>query len=603
MRLFRSVKNLGFLFLFFVLLASGTACASQSGNIFVSPRTGVGVGSVWGVFVGVSTYQDSELNLTYAHKDAEALHQFFVTQFQGKVPADQFKLLTNDYAKRGQVLLAVKEVLRRAQREDLVILFFAMQGLLDTTGQNLYFLTHDADPSFPEDDAVSGDDILRQIHRSKARNIVLMLDANHTGAIWSSGSVFSTTSAKHGTAVLYSSSVAERSQEGKQFCGGHGAFTCALLTGLKGEADANSNTLIELRELIDYTYRAVKESTDGSQNPYIAGSYDNGLPLAFALGWGGSNSGSIESAGVAGRASTEKLDSLQDGSHTFIQQRKQNQVGRLDPLKGENQKTAAENLSNKKGESARNSHSNIDFGLYHALVIGNEEYLYLDDLQTAGEDAEAVARVLQNEYGFTVHRLLNGTRDQIIEGLDRLRGTLTRGDNLLIYYAGHGVLDRQSDRGYWLPVDAKEFTRSRWISSTDIADTLKAMNAKHVIVVADSCYSGTLVRDISIKLKSSLDLGVHLQRTSSKRSRTALTSGALEPVLDGGGGGHSVFAKYFLQALQENQEVLEGEDLYMRIKKRIRLNAEQKPRYGDIRFTGHELDGDFLFVRKRTTPE
>jgi hypothetical protein len=42
-----------------------------------------------------------------------------------------------------------------------------------------------------------------------------------------------------------------------------------------------------------------------------------------------------------------------------------------------------------------------------------------------------------------------------------------------------------------------------------------------------------------------------------KRSRTVLTSGALEPVADSGGGGHSVFAKVFIESLAQNNGVLD----------------------------------------------
>jgi formylglycine-generating enzyme required for sulfatase activity len=86
-----------------------------------------------------------------------------------------------------------------------------------------------------------------------------------------------------GIAVLTSSSAAEQSQEGGQFCGGHGAFTCALLEGLKGKADSDRNGLVQIRELFDFTYREVKQLTKGVQHPAIDGRYDNGLPLATTL--------------------------------------------------------------------------------------------------------------------------------------------------------------------------------------------------------------------------------------------------------------------------------------------------------------------------------
>jgi len=84
-----------------------------------------------------------------------------------------------------------------------------------------------------------------------------------------------------------------------------------------------------------------------------------------------------------------------------------------------------------------------------------------------------------------------------------------------------------------------------------------------------------------------------------KRGRTALVSGGLEPVVDGGGGtNHSVFAKAFIAALRENAGVLEGHALFDRIKRPVVLNANQTPQYSDIRMAGHE-GGEFLFVRRQ----
>jgi hypothetical protein len=235
----------------------------------------------------------------------------------------------------------------------------------------------------------------------------------------------------------------------------------------------------------------------------------------------------------------------------------------------------------------------IDFGAYHALVIGNDTHENLPDLKTAVTDAKAIADVLTGEYGFKVKTLLNATRLDIIDALDEYQETLTDKDNLLIYYAGHGWLNEDTGRGYWLPVDAKINRRSRWVSNATISDTLKGLLAKHVMVVADSCYSGTLVRGAGVSLRS----GEYWARMARKRTRVALTSGGLEPVVDTGGGGHSPFAKAFLDALKGNEAVMDGTQLFSRLRRPVMLNANQTPEYSDVRNAGHD-GGDFLFVRK-----
>ena len=236
----------------------------------------------------------------------------------------------------------------------------------------------------------------------------------------------------------------------------------------------------------------------------------------------------------------------------------------------------------------------IPFGHYHALVIGNDAYRTLPRLASAARDAAAVADVLKNHYGFEVETLINATREQIIDSLSGLRKRLTADDNLVIYYAGHGVYDEAADRGYWLPIDADRNTPTNWVSNADITDMIKAMQAKHVLIVADSCYSGTLTRGL---LVAQTDAG-YIRRMAEKRARTALTSGGLEPVVDAGGNaGHSVFAGALIDVLMGNTGVMDGQDLFAQISGPVAVNAPQTPVYGDVRFAGHD-GGDFIFVRK-----
>lgn len=236
----------------------------------------------------------------------------------------------------------------------------------------------------------------------------------------------------------------------------------------------------------------------------------------------------------------------------------------------------------------------IDFGSYHALVIGNNAYRRVRRLQTAVFDARAVAETLEKTYGFRVTLLLDATRGQMLDAFDEVRQRLTEHDNLLIYYAGHGYLDTDSDRGYWMPVDADGDRRANWLSNSDLADVVRATRAKHVLVIADSCYSGTLTRSLSTEMTNLRDYS----RLAEKRARTALTSGGLEPVADGGGGGHSVFAKAFLDALNANTGVVDMSQIFSAMRRQVMLASDQTPQYGDIRQTGHK-GGDFIFVRQR----
>jgi TPR repeat protein len=245
----------------------------------------------------------------------------------------------------------------------------------------------------------------------------------------------------------------------------------------------------------------------------------------------------------------------------------------------------------------------IDFGRYHALVIGNQDYRLLPKLDTAVADAKAIADILARKYGFKVTLLTNATRYELLSALNKLRSELTDRDNLLIYYAGHGEIDRANLRGHWLPVDAEPNSDANWISNVSITDLLNAMSVKHALVIADSCYAGTLTRSSIGQLESGVsdDARVKwLKAIAQARVRTVLTSGGVQPVMDGGGGEHSVFAKSLLDVLRDNEDVLEAQRIYREVAARVldrasRFQIEQRPEYAPLRFAGHE-SGDFVFV-------
>jgi tetratricopeptide (TPR) repeat protein len=234
-------------------------------------------------------------------------------------------------------------------------------------------------------------------------------------------------------------------------------------------------------------------------------------------------------------------------------------------------------------------------GRYHALVIGNDTYEHLERLDTAATDARAVGELLANQYGFEVTPLINATRAQIVDVLDEYRNRLRANDNLLIYYAGHGSLDAEADKGYWLPIDAQPHRRTQWVSNDTVRDTLRALKARHVLVVADSCFSGTLTRGAELKLGRGQE---HLERMASLKSRQVLSSGGLEPVADSSGSGHSPFAAALLRALESNRGILDATSLFAELRRPVALDSEQLPHFADIRLAGHE-GGDFLFVRRK----
>jgi len=239
-----------------------------------------------------------------------------------------------------------------------------------------------------------------------------------------------------------------------------------------------------------------------------------------------------------------------------------------------------------------------DLGAYYALVIGNDAYGSFPALKTASADADAVADQLQKRFGFKVSKLTNVGREAIIAKLAELTMGMKKNDNLLIYYAGHGQVDAQG-KGYWIPVDGRTDDPASWIGNDQINDYIGASAAKHVLVVADSCYSGTMsgnaIRPIPLDAKEE-----DLLFISRVKARTVITSGGLQPVLDDGGSGHSIFAQAFLTALKQTDGLAEGYRLYEEVSELVGQRSAiarlpQRPQYSALRHAGHE-GSEFFFL-------
>ena len=77
-----------------------------------------------------------------------------------------------------------------------------------------------------------------------------------------------------------------------------------------------------------------------------------------------------------------------------------------------------------------------------------------------------------------------------------------------------------------------------------------------------------------------------------KKARTVMTSGGLEPVLDSGlNPNQSIFMHALLSSLKE------GNELFIDVRRKVIVNADQSPKYSDIRKAGHD-GGDFIFIRQ-----
>lgn len=233
---------------------------------------------------------------------------------------------------------------------------------------------------------------------------------------------------------------------------------------------------------------------------------------------------------------------------------------------------------------------------YYALLIGINAYQDdgIQDLDEPVSDVEKLTKVLQSDYTFLPENtmvLKNPVRDEIIEAFDMLSKKVTDRDQLLVFYAGHGIWDENMKQGFWLPSDARKDSKARWLSNGTIRDYIGGISSKHTLLITDACFSGSIFKERAVSMENSRAV---LERYKLA-SRKAMTSGTLKTVPD-----KSVFLTYLIKSLVTNdQPLISAEDLFRNFKTAVINNSTngQVPQYGAIGQVGDE-GGDFIFQRK-----
>ena len=139
------------------------------------------------------------------------------------------------------------------------------------------------------------------------------------------------------------------------------------------------------------------------------------------------------------------------------------------------------------------------WGDYHALIIGINRYKEWAPLQTAVNDAMGLKRILIQRYNFNEKNVVLRINDhahrlQLLRDLRDMASNLGSQDNLLVYFAGHGQLDDLTGDGYWIPVEGKLKDPGTWLSHSMLKNILSSerVKGKNIVVIADSCYSGSI---------------------------------------------------------------------------------------------------------------
>lgn len=244
-------------------------------------------------------------------------------------------------------------------------------------------------------------------------------------------------------------------------------------------------------------------------------------------------------------------------------------------------------------------------GYYRALIIGNNVYHdpsgQWPHLKTAVSDARALSKVLKDHYGFSdINLLENATRRDVLKALEDLANRALPNDNVLVYYAGHGFIDDDRQRGFWVPVDAHGLDNSTFLRNSTIRDELNliASRARHTLLISDSCFSGSLLRQGSRGLSQASNTENYIKKVSSKKSVQIMAAGGVEYVDDNyQSSGHSPFTYFLLNELKNNdREIITLSEVSQNVTRAVANNVDQVPESGVLQGAGDEL-GEFIFIK------
>jgi Caspase domain len=236
------------------------------------------------------------------------------------------------------------------------------------------------------------------------------------------------------------------------------------------------------------------------------------------------------------------------------------------------------------------------------LVIGINKYKYVGPLAYARHDAEEIARLTIEKFGFSKEQvtvLLDGdaTREAIRSAFLSYVQKTQPDDRILVFFAGHGHTQTgiRGEVGFLVPVDGvvmEVATLIRWDELTKNADLIPA---KHIFFLMDACYGGLALSRRTIPPGSMRFLKDMLQRYS----RQVLTAGKADEVVADSGGTrpeHSIFTSHIIDAFEGTVAMPNGiistnsimAHTYQMVGNDP--NSRQTPHFGSI-----DGDGDFIF--------
>jgi WD40 repeat protein len=224
--------------------------------------------------IGVSKYEDKNLTLGFAAKDARDFAECFLKQKGGLYRDVVVKVLADEKATKDEIIDGFDWISKETTSKDVALVFLAGHGINDSGGV-YYYLPVNANLDRLRRTAVPFTEMKNTV-ASLAGKTILFIDTCHAGNVMGAravatditGIVNELASAENGAVVFASSTGKQYSFEDSEW--GNGAFTKAVVEGVDGKADYTGKGRITINMLDLYVSERVKELTKGKQTPATA---------------------------------------------------------------------------------------------------------------------------------------------------------------------------------------------------------------------------------------------------------------------------------------------------------------------------------------------
>lgn len=213
----------------------------------------------------------------------------------------------------------------------------------------------------------------------------------------------------------------------------------------------------------------------------------------------------------------------------------------------------------------------------YVLIIANEEYQFLDNVNFASYDGEIFKEYCVKTLGVPERQIRycpNASYGILSGGVDWLSYALNNfeGSRAIVYYCGHGIPDEKTNEAYIIPVDGKGTNTATCYSLNKLYKTLADTKASNITYFMDACFTGAnkegsmlvAARGVAREAKKETIEGTAVVFSASSGDETAMTYADKQ---------HGLFTYYLLKKLQETEGDVTYEDLATYISKNVKKDA------------------------------